>query len=261
MSQVMEHEEVVAPYHMPMDRERHAAFSEVLTATATALVGAAAAVARAAAQQIPTARFGDLMAGDARDASPFSVNSRLEELLANSKTASHTAVLGQLAALPLVCARNGKVADLTARFAASKSPTASFAEVRTLINAVKDENRAACVDGMVRCIERAMKDAGMQPSGASRRGHDVEVRSIDEQGRGLRTALLFDKSGKMSMRTKLNSFKDGACQPVLDRFNASLEEQGVRTAGTSRNWRNEGCQVPTEGDQRTIDTQRNTQRQ
>jgi len=269
MSQVQEHEYVTAPDYTPVAQPNHMPLGEALASAASAAAGAAAMCIQAAMREIPTAKFGDLMAADGRTATPFQVHSKVDELLQAMRTAAPADVqavkakaLGVIASLPIACARNGQVAALATQFAAAESPKAAFTSLQAFTNAVKAEHRTGYTAGMTACIEKAIDAVGMRVVGTSTQGSDIEVRASDGQGRGLRTALLFDAAGKMSMRTKLTGFHDGSCHQVMERYYAGLRAQDVTFSGESRHWRNGACLItPAEEQEQRPVVQQNKQRQ
>ena len=267
MSQVQEHEYVTAPDYTPVAQPDHMPLGEALASAASAAAGAAAMCIQAAMREIPTAKFGDLMAADGRTATPFQVHGKVDELLQAMRIAAPADVqdvkakaLGAIAALPIACARNGQVAALATQFAAAESPKAAFTSLQAFANAVKAEHREGYTAGMTACIEKAMATVGMRVIGTGTQGADIELRAVDANGRGLRTALLFDATGRMSMRTKLTGFHDGSCHEVMERYYAALREQDVTFSGGTRHWRDGACLITPE-EQQQPRTQQNKQRQ
>lgn len=285
MSEIQENEYVAAPERMPLVQYDHAPLgdtepaqrfsatrreqvplSDMLASAANAVTGAAAAFIRAATREIPTAKFGDMVG---YQATPHAVCVQVDEMLRGLRTTAHTNVedvkakaISAIAALPASCALNGAAAAQVIRLATTSDRRAVLASVKSFGDAVKDEHRTGYSAGMVSCIERAMYAVGMRPAETTTRGTDVEVRAMDTQGRGLRTALLFDEHGRLSMRTKLVGFQDGACHEVMERYYADLREQGITFSGGSRHWRHGTCLInPEEQQQQQPMIRRNTQRQ
>ena len=115
-----------------------------------------------------------------------------------------------------------------------------------LVRAAKSEHSHVVSEALALSCRQASIDAGfVNVETTLGPGGDVRIVAADASGRALVSEIhRGDDTHAPSVETEVVGFTDGRCHATLDRFDASMEAQGVRTEGApERKWTGGVCEL------------------
>jgi hypothetical protein len=159
--------------------------------------------------------------------------------------AEKAAALLAISQAPLVVRPAAVMSHVDRLMEASTIETVREAE-RDLVHAIKSENAYVLGEALAASCRQASIDTGFvnveTTVGAV---GDIRVVATDASGRALVSEIhRGDDTHAPSVETEVVGFTDGRCHASLDRFDASMEAQGVRTEGSpERKWTGGVCEL------------------
>jgi len=159
--------------------------------------------------------------------------------------AEKAAALLAISQAPLVVRPAAVMSHVDRLMGSSTIETVREAE-RDLVHAINAENAHALGEALAATCRQASIDTGFvnveTTVGAA---GEIRVVATDASGRALVSEIhRGDDTHGPSVETEVVGFTDGRCHASLDRFDASMEAQGVRTEGPpERKWTGGVCEL------------------
>jgi hypothetical protein len=164
---------------------------------------------------------------------------------ADRLVAEKAAALLAVSQTPLVV-RPAAVTSQVARLMEAPTVEAVRQAERDLLRTAKAEHSQVVSKALAVSCHQASIEAGFAnvETRVGTRG-DIRVIATDASGRALVSEIhRGDDTHAPSIETEVVGFTDGRCHATLDRFDASMETQGVRTEGSpERKWTGGVCEL------------------
>lgn len=148
-----------------------------------------------------------------------------------------------LQAAPYVCEPPTLQVPLQALIKAATETEVAKASQR-LMEVVQNGHQQVMAHALATACQHASVQCGFARV-ETQPGIDGSIRVIanDEAGRALITEIRIDQEREPSMETEVVGVTDGSCVGIMDHFDRTLEEQGVRTGTPDRKWTGGVCEL------------------
>jgi hypothetical protein len=158
--------------------------------------------------------------------------------------AEKAAALLAISQAPLLVRPAAVMSHVDRLIGASTIETVREAE-RDLVHAINSENAYALGEALAASCRQASIDTGFVNVETAVVVGDIRVVATDGSGRALVSEIRRgDDTHAPSVETEVVGFTDGRCHATLDRFDASMEAQGVHTEGSpERKWTGGVCEL------------------